>query len=187
MSGKLDGNRVAILVTNGFEQSEFTSPRETLINAGADVHVVSPESGTIRAWQDKDWGEEFEVDITLDEANPDNYDALVLPGGVMNPDNLRMNEDAVKFAKAFFTAGKPVCAICHGPWLLVEADVVRGRELTSWPSLRTDIENAGGNWLDQEVVVDQGFVTSRNPDDLPAFNDKMVEEIMEGVHAGQHA
>src|SRR5690606_5828564 len=149
--------------------------------------LISPEEGKVKAWAKTDWGEEFTVDVPLTGARADEYDALVLPGGVMNPDHLRMNEDAVRFARAFFDGGKPVAAICHAPWLLVEAGVVRDREVTSYPSLRTDLENAGAHWVDREVVADQGLVTSRKPDDIPAFNRKMIEEIREGVHAGQHA
>lgn len=187
MAGRLIGKKVAVLVANGFEQVELTKPIEAMRDEGAEVHIVSPENGKVKAWDETDWGDEFDVDVALDSASPDDYNALVLPGGVMNPDHLRTNKKAVAFARSFFEASKPVAAICHGPWLLAEADVVKGREMTSYPSIRTDLENAGANWLDQEVVVDQGFVTSRNPDDLPAFCAKVVEEIEEGVHAGQHA
>jgi protease I len=183
---RLNGKRVAILVAKGFEQVEMTEPRRALEEAGATVDLVSPEAGTVRAWARTDWGETFKVDAPLSGARAEEYDALVLPGGVMNPDRLRMNEEAVRFTKAFFEAGKPVAAICHAPWLLVEAGVVEGREVTSYPSLKTDLENAGARWVDREVVVDQGLVTSRKPDDIPAFNRKMVEEIAEGVHAGRH-
>lgn len=184
---KLNGKRVAMLVADGFEQVELTEPRRALEEAGAKVDLISPETGRVKAWDESDWGREFDVDVALSDASPEEYDALVLPGGVMNPDHLRMNPEAVRFARDFFDAGKPVAAICHGPWLLVEADVVRGRRVTSYPSLRKDLENAGAVWQDREVVTDQGLVTSRNPDDIPAFNRKMVEEIAEGVHAGQHA
>lgn len=187
MAHELTGKTVAILVTNGFEQVELTEPLKALEEAGATARIVSPAGDRVRAWQKKDWGDEFEVDIQLEHARADDFDALVLPGGVMNPDKLRMNPDAVRFTRTFFDAGKPVAAICHGPWLLVEADVVKGRKVTSYPSIKTDLVNAGANWVDREVVVDQGLVTSRNPDDLPAFNRKMVEEISEGAHAGQHA
>ena len=183
----LNGKKVAMLVTNGFEQVELTSPRDALEQAGAEVHIVSPDSGEVKAWNHSDWGESFGVDKTLEDASEADYHALVLPGGVMNPDKLRMDERAVAFTRAFFQAHKPVAAICHGPWLLAEADVVRGRKLTSYPSLKTDLKNAGATWVDQEVVVDQGLVTSRNPDDLPAFNAKMVEEIAEGKHERQVA
>jgi protease I len=185
MAGKLDGKRVAMLVANGFEQVEMTGPRETLEGAGAKVDLVSPVQGMVKGWQHDHWGDEFAVDVPLDAARPEDYDALVLPGGVMNPDHLRTNEAAVRFARSFMTAEKPVAAICHGPWLLVEADVVRGRTVTSWPSLRTDLENAGATWVDREVVTDHGLVTSRKPDDIPAFNRKAIEEIAEGVHAGR--
>ena len=187
MAKKLDGKRVAILVGKGFEQVELTEPRKALDEAGARTEIVSPEDGKVRAWNETDWGKEFDVDIALSSADPSAYDALLLPGGVMNPDNLRQNEAAVNFVRHFFEEGKPVAAICHAPWLLVEADVVRGREVTSFSSLRTDLKNAGAHWVDQEVVVDSGLVTSRNPGDLPAFNRKLVEEVGEGVHAGQHA
>ncbi|HEU5210025.1 MAG TPA: type 1 glutamine amidotransferase domain-containing protein [Longimicrobiales bacterium] len=187
MARNLSGKRVAVLVDNGFEQVELTSPIEALRDAGAEAVVVSPQQDKVRAWDRKDWGETFDVDMPLDRARADDFDALVLPGGVMNPDHLRTNERAVQFTRAFFDAGKPVASICHGPWLLAEANVVRGRRLTSYPSLRTDLRNAGAEWVDESVVVDSGLVTSRNPDDLPDFNRKMVEEIAEGVHAGQSA
>lgn len=187
MARNLSGKRVAVLVDNGFEQVELTSPIEALREAGAEAVVVSPQQDKVKAWDRKDWGETFDVDMPLERARADDFDALVLPGGVMNPDHLRTNERAVQFARAFFDAGKPVASICHGPWLLVEANVVRGRRLTSYPSLRTDLRNAGAEWVDESVVVDSGLVTSRNPDDLPDFNRKMVEEIAEGVHAGQSA
>ncbi|HEX6924124.1 MAG TPA: type 1 glutamine amidotransferase domain-containing protein [Longimicrobiaceae bacterium] len=187
MSGKLDGKRVAILVADGFEQVEMVEPRRALEEAGAHTEIVSSAEGKVRAWDMTDWGEEFEVDVPLDRANPADYDALLLPGGVMNPDKLRMNEKAVSFVRHFFIDHKPVAAICHAPWMLVEAGVVRGREVTSYPSVRTDLENAGAHWVDREVVVDNGLVTSRNPNDIPAFNRKLVEEVAEGVHAGQHA
>jgi protease I len=180
---KLNGKNVAILVSNGFEQVEMTKPREALRDAGANAEIVSPEEGTVRGWHHTEWGDQFDVDRRLDEANADDYDALMLPGGVMNPDHLRMNDSAMKFVKSFVDAGKPIAAICHAPWLLAEADAVRGRKVTSWPSLRTDLRNAGADWVDEEVVVDNGLVTSRSPDDIPAFNRKMVEEIAEGRHA----
>lgn len=183
----LSGKRVAILATDGVEQVELTEPRKALDAAGAITKVVSPKSGSIKGWNHTDWGEPIHVDITLDKANPNDFDALMLPGGVMNPDHLRMNENAVNFVRAFFEAGKPVAAICHGPWLLVEADVVRGRNVTSWPSLQTDLRNAGANWTDSQVVTDHGLVTSRKPDDIPAFNRKMIEEFAEGVHEEQRA
>lgn len=185
MAGNLSGKRVAILVERGFEQVELTEPRKALEDQGATTQIVSPQEGTVRAWEETDWGEEFEVDVPLSRASAGDYDALLLPGGVMNPDHLRKNETAVGFVRDFFDAGKPVAAICHAPWTLVEAGVVRGRTLTSYESLRTDLRNAGAEWVDREVVVDAGLVTSRNPDDLPAFNRKMVEEFAEGVHEGQ--
>ncbi|HEX6132747.1 MAG TPA: type 1 glutamine amidotransferase domain-containing protein [Longimicrobiales bacterium] len=183
----ITGRRVAVLVDDGFEQVELEKPIEALRAAGAEAVIVSPRTPKVKGWRHTDWGDEFDVDVNLDSADPNDFDALVLPGGQMNPDNLRLNERAVSFARAFFEAGKPVAAICHGPWLLVEADVVRGRRVTSWPSLRTDLRNAGAEWVDEPVVVDAGLVTSRKPDDLPQFNRKMVEEIAEGVHAGQSA
>jgi protease I len=182
MSEKLAGKKVAILVTNGFEEVELTDPKQALEEAGAQTQIVSPDTGTVLSWDSKNWGSKFPVDMPLAQAQPSQYDALVLPGGVMNPDKLRMNEQAIAFIRAFFDTGKPVAAICHGPWTLIEAGVVEGRTLTSYPSLRTDLVNAGANWVDQEVVVDNGLITSRNPDDLPAFNRKLVEEIAEGVH-----
>jgi protease I len=183
----LSGKRVAILATDGVEQVELIEPRKALDAAGATTKVVSPKSGSIKGWNHTDWGEPIKVDVTLDKASPNDFDALLLPGGVMNPDHLRTNENAVNFVRAFFEAGKPVAAICHGPWLLVEADVVRGRHVTSWPSLQTDLRNAGANWTDSQVVSDHGLVTSRKPDDIPAFNKKMIEEFAEGVHEEQRA
>jgi protease I len=183
----LSGKRVAILATDGVEQIELTEPRKALDAAGANTKVVSPKSGSIKGWNIDNWGNEIKVDIALDRASPDDFDALMLPGGVMNPDTLRMNEDAVNFVRAFFEAGKPVASICHGPWMLVEADVVHGRNVTSWPSLRTDLRNAGANWADSEVITDHGLVTSRKPDDIPAFSRKMIEEFAEGVHEEQRA
>jgi protease I len=182
MPDRLDGKRIAILATNGFEQSELLDPRKALDAAGAKTQVVSPEKGKIKGWNHTAWGEEVGVDITLDTADPSVFDALLLPGGVMNPDKLRMVPAAVHFVREFFAARKPVAAICHGPWMLVEAGAVRGRTLTSWPSLQTDIRNAGGTWVDEEVVVDNGVVTSRKPADIPVFNRKMIEEFAEGRH-----
>lgn len=187
MSNKLDGKRVAILATEGVEQVELTEPKKALEQAGAKTDVISPKDGKFKAWNLKDWGDEIKVDVSLKSADPNNYDALVLPGGVMNPDHLRQDPQAVQFVRAFFEAHKPVAAICHGPWMLVEANVVRGRKLTSWPSLQTDIRNAGGEWTDQQVVTDHGLVTSRKPDDIPAFNKKVIEEIAEGKHQAQRA
>jgi protease I len=183
MPEKLIGKKVAILVTKGFEQVELTEPRKALEDAGAETHVIAPEDKKVKGWDHTEWGAEIDVDVPLNRASPEDYDALLLPGGVMNPDHLRMNDKAVDFVRAFFNAHKPVAAICHGPWTLIEADVVRGRTLTSYPSLQTDLRNAGAHWVDREVVVDNGLVTSRNPDDLPAFNRKLVEEIAEGRHA----
>ena len=185
MADKLNGKRVAILATDGVEQVELTEPRKALDEAGAKTQLVSPKRGKIKAWQHDHWGDELKVDLPLDDARADDFDALMLPGGVMNPDQLRLDESAVQFVRSFFMEGKPIAAICHAPWMLVEADVVRGRTVTSWPSLRTDLRNAGADWVDREVVTDQGLVTSRKPDDIPAFNKKMIEEIAEGVHAGQ--
>jgi protease I len=172
---KLSGLKVAILATDGFEQSELLEPRKALDEAGASTEIVSPKSGRIRGWNHKEWGREVEVDRELGKADPKSYDALVLPGGVMNPDNLRMSPEAVAFVKAFFQAGKPVAAICHGPWTVIEAGAARGHRMTSWPSLKTDIRNAGAEWVDEEVVVDAKLVTSRKPDDLPAFNRATLE------------
>jgi protease I len=181
----LNGKKVAILVEDGFEQIELTSPKEALEKAGAKTHIISPKRDKVKGWEHTQWGQEFPVDVSLDKANANEYDALLLPGGVMNPDKLRTSKQAVQFVRSFFDQGKPVAAICHGPWILVEADVVNGRKVTSYTSIQTDLKNAGANWVDQEVVVDQGLVTSRKPDDLPAFNRKMVEEIAEGQHERQ--
>jgi protease I len=181
----LTGKRVAILATDGVEQVELTQPRTALDGAGAVTMVVSPNEGTIKGWQHDKWGDLIKVDLPLNQARASDFDALLIPGGVMNPDTLRMDRKAVDFVRAFFSEGKPVAAICHGPWLLVEAGVLRGRSVTSWPSLQTDIRNAGGDWVDREVVTDEGLVTSRKPDDIPAFSKKMIEEFAEGVHEGQ--
>ena len=178
----LKGKKVAILATDGFEQDELFSPLEALRRAQADVKIVSPRKDQIKGWKYTDWGEKVKVDVPLDKARPEDFDALVLPGGVINPDHLRRESAAVQFVKAFFQTGKPVAAICHGPQMLIEADVVRGRKLTSFASIKTDLKNAGAQWVDKEVVVDNGLVTSRSPDDLPAFNSKMIEEFAEGVH-----
>lgn len=183
----LNKKRVAILATNGFEESELKEPKAALEKAGAEVHIVSEKSGTIKSWTDGNWGSEFNVDKTLDDVNQKDYNALMLPGGVINPDTLRKNPKAVKFIKSFFENHKPVGAICHGPWLLAEADVLKGRKITSYSSIKTDMINAGANWVDEEVVVDEGLVTSRTPKDLPAFNAKLVEEVYEGKHKEQIA
>jgi len=180
--GKLDGKRIAFLATDGVEQVELTEPRKAVEQEGAETELISLEQGQIQGFEHLDKGDRFDVDRAVKDADPSDYDGLVLPGGVANPDFLRTDEDAVEFVRAFFEAGTPVGAICHGPWTLVEADVVRDLTLTSWPSLKTDIRNAGGNWVDEEVVVDKGLTTSRKPDDIPAFNDKIVEEFCEGRH-----
>src|SRR5215210_1148228 len=183
MSNELEGRRIAILAADGVEQVELEQPREAVQNAGGETELLSLEDGEIQAMNhDIDKGDTFPVDRVVGDASPDDYDGLLLPGGTMNPDNLRQDENAVGFVQEFFKTGKPVGVICHGPWTLVEADVVKGRTLTSYPSIRTDIKNAGGNVVDEEVVVDQGLVSSRNPDDLPAFCDKIVEEFAEGAH-----
>ncbi len=180
MARKLDGKKVAILVTDGFEQVELTKPREALDEAGAETKIVSLKSGKIQGMNHADKGDKFDVDLTLGEARPEEFDALMIPGGLMNPDDLRSNDDALEFTRHFFREGKPVAAICHGPWVLIDADVVRGRVLTSWPAIKTDVKNAGGKWVNEDVVVDNGLVTSRKPDDIPAFNKKMIEEFCEG-------
>ncbi len=179
---KLQGKRVAILATDGFEQSELQQPLNVLRDLGANVKIVSLKAGTIKGWEKKDWGAEIDVDLTVAEAGSGQFDALVLPGGVMNPDQLRMNSTAVKFADDFLRDAKPVAAICHGPWTLIETGRLQGRTMTSYPSLKTDLRNAGVNWVDEAVVVDNGLVTSRTPNDLDQFCKKMVEEILEGVH-----
>lgn len=179
-NGNLQGKKVAILATDGFEQAELLEPRKALDEAGATTQVVSPAGKKIKGWDQKDWGKEVSVDVPLDSANAEEFDALLLPGGVMNPDQLRMNPTAVQFVKQFTDAGKPVAAICHGPWTLLEAGAVRGRTMTSWPSLKTDLNNAGASWVDKEVVNDQGVVTSRRPDDIPAFNREMIRLFSEG-------
>jgi protease I len=186
MADKLQGKRIAFLVApEGVEQVELTEPWEAVSGEGAAPELVSTDSGEIQAFNHLDKGDTFKVDHTVDEVTPSDYDALVLPGGVANPDFLRMDDGAVAFVRGFFEQAKPVGVICHGPWTLVEADVLRGRTITSWPSLRTDIRNAGGTWVDEQVVVDEGLVSSRKPDDLPAFCSKIVEEFCEGVHEGQ--
>jgi protease I len=185
VAGELQGKTIAFLATDGVEQIEYTEPRKAVEQAGGTAHLISLESGEVQGFNHLDKGDTFPVDKAVAEASADDYDGLVLPGGVANPDALRADKDAVAFVRSFFEAGKPVASICHGAWTLVEADVVKGRTLTSWPSIRTDIENAGGAWVDEEVHTDRGLVTSRKPDDLPAFNAKLVEEFAEGQHPQQ--
>lgn len=182
MSEELTGKKVAVLMASGFEQSEFTEPRRALETAGARAVVVSPENETVRGWKEMNWGDEFPVEVSLDSANSDDFDALLLPGGVMNPDKLRQDERAVRFVREFADAGKPIAAICHGPQILIDAEVVRGRRLTSYRALAKDLQNAGAEWLDQPVVTDGGIITSRTPKDIPDFNAKMIEEFSEGIH-----
>lgn len=175
MTNELTNMKVAVLVTDGFEQSEMVEPRKALDKAGAQTVLISPKAGEVRGWQHTDWGDNFSVDLALAEAKPNDYAALLLPGGVMNPDRLRLDDTAIGFIKAFVDAGKPIAAICHGPWTLINAGMVKGRKMTSWPSLQTDLRNAGANWVDEECVVDGNLVTSRKPDDIPAFNAAMVK------------
>ncbi|MBB5620834.1 protease I [Pedobacter cryoconitis] len=186
--GQLNNRNIAVLSESGFEETELTSPVERLKQEGATVHIISSKSGKIQAMKgDHEWTIEVNVDKTIAEANPENYDGLLIPGGVLNPDALRKNDQAVAFVKAFFSAGKPVAAICHGPQVLITAEVVKGRKMTSTKTIKIDLVNAGAHWEDEEVIVDEGLVTSRSPEDLPAFNDKMVEEFAEGVHEEQHS
>ncbi len=180
--GKLNGLKVAILATDGFEQSELLEPRKALQEAGAETQVIAPKSGRIRGWNHTEWGQEVAVDQELESADPADYDALVLPGGVMNPDKLRAIPAAVSFARSFFDADKPVAAICHGPWTVIESGAARGHRMTSWPSLQTDLRNAGAEWVDEEVVVDRNLVTSRTPDDIPAFNRAAIELFAQSRH-----
>ena len=184
MTNELSDMKIAILVTDGFELQELTEPRKALQQAGAITHIISPKPVTVRAWDTKEWGDEFAVDIPLNQASATDYDALLLPGGVIDPDHLRMNPDAVEFVQEMVIAGKPVAAICHGPWTLIDANGVHGRTMTSWPSLKTDLINAGAKWVDQEVVTDGNFVTSRKPSDIPAFNSAMIKLFSQ---ARQHA
>lgn len=179
MSENLHGKKVAILATDGFEQVELTEPKKALEQAGAKTEIVSPESGEIKGWKFKDWGDTVKVDKTLDDARPQDYDLLLLPGGVMNPDHLRMEPKAVSFVRDFVNTGRPVAAICHGPWTLVEAGVVKGRTFTSWPSVKTDLKNAGAHWVDEEVVTSGQFISSRKPDDIPAFSKKIIQTLSE--------
>jgi protease I len=181
----LNGKKVAILVAEGFEQSEMVGPRTALEAAGAETSIVSPAKDEVQGWNHFDRADRFHVDVDMESANADDFDALLLPGGVANPDQLRTDPKAVQFVKAFVDSGKPVGVICHGPWTLIEAGVVKGRTLTSWPSLRTDLANAGAKWVDQEVVADRGLVSSRKPADIPAFSRKLIEEIGEGQHRAQ--
>ncbi len=187
MATQLNGKRVAILVTDGFEEVELTKPREALDQAGAKTQVVSPKDGKVKGWRHTEWGNEIPVDLPLSQAKVDQFDALLLPGGVISPDKLRMQPEAVAFVKAFFDAGKPVAAICHGPWTIVEAGVAKGRRIASWPSLKTDIKNAGAEWVDQEVVKDGNLVSSRKPDDIPAFNRAMIELFSQSREQGRPA
>ncbi len=187
MNESLHGKKIAILATNGFEQSELERPRKALDAAGAETEIISPEREQIWGWDTDHIGDYVDVDVPLEDADSTEYDGLLLPGGVMNPDTLRTIPEAVDFVRSFFEAGKPVAAICHGPQLLIEADVVRNRKLTSYPSIKTDLIHAGANWVDEAVVVDQGLVTSRRPADLSMFNAKMIEEFAEGVHQPQRA
>jgi protease I len=183
MEQTLAGKKVAILVADGFEQVEMTKPREALNEAGAETKIVSPASGQVQGMNHADKADKFNVDIPLEQARPEEFDALMIPGGLMNPDQLRSSKQALEFVRHFFENRKPVAAICHAPWVLIDAGVVRGRTMTSWPAIKTDVRNAGATWVDKEVVVDNGLVTSRKPDDIPAFNKKMVEEFSEGKHA----
>ena len=184
MSSELRGKKIAILATDGFEQVELTEPRKALSNVGATTVVIAPKNGEIKGWNRKDWGQAVKVDLLLSEANPHDYDALLLPGGVMNPDHLRMDPAAVNFVRQFVSTGRPIAAICHGPWTLIEADALRGKTVTSWPSLKTDIKNAGAIWVDQAVVTDGQFIFSRKPDDIPAFNKAIIEAL---VQTPEHA
>ena len=181
MEKNLKGKKVAILVADGFEQVELTEPKKALEQAGAVAQIVSPNKAKVKGWNHTEWGDTFPIDVVLDKADPKDYDALLLPGGVMNPDKLRRNEHALRFVRAFFDSGKPVAAICHGPWTLIDAGVVKGRRLTSYESIQTDLKNAGAEWVNEEAVVDQGLVSSRKPDDIPAFNRKMIEEFARGA------
>lgn len=187
MAENLNGKTIAILATDGVEQMELTGPRDALESAGAKTELISPKPDRIKAWKSKEWGESLKVEKTVDEARPQDYDALLLPGGVMNPDHLRMNEGAVDFVRQFVSTGKTVAAICHAPWTLIEAGVVTGKTMTSWPSVKTDLRNAGANWVDREVVTDGQFITSRKPDDIPAFSRTLIEALSGGTQKGRAA
>jgi protease I len=182
MANELQGKKIAIVVTDGFEQVELTEPKKALEDAGAETHIIALKEGEVKGWNHTDWGDKFKVDKIMSSVSADDYDGLLLPGGVMSPDKLRADKDVVSFVSRFMEAGKPVAAICHGPWTLIETGKLEGRKMTSYHTLKTDLKNAGAEWVDQEVVVDQGLVTSRNPDDIPAFNKKMIEEFAEGRH-----
>lgn len=175
----LKNKKIAILVADGFEQEEMTEPKRALEQAGAHVDIISPEKGKVKGWEHSEWGDEFNVDVSLNDASPDDYDALMLPGGVMNPDKLRMNDEAILFIKKIFKDHKPIAAICHGPWALINADIAKGYQLTSWPSIKQDLINAGANWVDKDVITDRTIVTSRKPDDIPAFNKAMIKLFSE--------
>ena len=182
MAEKLEGKKVAFVVCDGFEQVELTGPKEGLEKMGAKCEIVSPKEGKVKGWKHVEWADEFPVDVPLAQAKPDDYDALVLPGGQMNPDKLRGMPEVQAFVRGFVEAGKPVAAICHGPWILIDAGLVEGLRMTSWPSVKTDLQNAGADWVDEEVVVDDGIITSRKPDDVPAFTNKIAEELCEPPH-----
>jgi len=184
MANELSGKKIAILAADGFEEVELTKPKKALEDAGAKTTVVSIKPGKIQGMNHADKGDTVAVDQTLGDAEPQDFDALMIPGGLMNPDTLRSNDEALEFVRHFFREGKPVAAICHAPWVLIDAGVIRGRTMTSWPAIKTDVRNAGANWVDREIVVDNGLVTSRKPDDIPAFNEKMIEEFCEGRHHG---
>ncbi|HEV2324111.1 MAG TPA: type 1 glutamine amidotransferase domain-containing protein [Terracidiphilus sp.] len=187
MAENLSGKKIAILATDGVEQVELTEPRKSLESAGAKTELISPKPDQIRAWKFKEWGDSLKVDKTVDQARPQDYDALLLPGGAMNPDHLRMDSGAVNFVRQFVATGKTVAAICHGPWTLIEAGVVTGKTMTSWPSVKTDLKNAGANWVDREVVADGQFITSRKPDDIPAFSRTFIEAISRGTQRSRAA
>ena len=182
MASKLEGKKIAIVVTDGFEQVELTEPKKALEEAGAETHVIALKEGEVKGWNHTDWGDKFKVDKAIGSVNADDYSALMLPGGVMSPDKLRADEKVVSFVSKFMESGKPVAAICHGPWTLIETGKLQGKKMTSYHTLKSDLKNAGAEWVDQEVVVDNGLITSRKPDDIPAFNKKIIEEFAEGRH-----